>query len=213
MDERKVTAVIPALNEQDTILEVLKGIKPYVDEVVVVDDGSTDRTAEIARAEQVTVLSNGKNLGYEQSIDRGFKLAAQNGATVLLTFDGDGQHNPEDIPKIVEPILRGESDIVVGARPHYPRITEHLFAVIAMKKAGIRDPLCGLKGYHVKVYQDIGCFDRNRSVGVQFIFSAKEKGYRILQHDVLINQRKDESRFGKSLEANWKIFKAILKTM
>jgi len=213
MGEQKITAVIPALNEEETILDVLRGVKPYVDEIIVVDDGSIDRTAQIAQAEKVTVLSNGRNIGYERSIDRGFKLAAQNGATVLITFDGDGQHNPEDIPRIVEPILRGESDIVVGARSHYPRIMEHLFAIIAKKKANIKDPLCGLKGYHVKVYKDIGCFDTNLSIGVEFIFSAKKKGYKILQRDVSINERKDVSRFGRSIEANWKILKAIVKTL
>lgn len=213
MGEQKITAVIPAFNEEETISDVLRGIKPYVDEVILVDDGSTDKTAEIAQQENVTVLSNGKNRGYGQSIDHGFRLAVKNGATILLTFDGDGQHNPEDIPKIVEPILKGESDIVVGARPCYPRITEHLFAIIAKKKANIKDPLCGLKAYHVNVYKDIGCFDRNSSIGVQFIFSAKKKGYRIIQREVSINKRKDISRFGRSVEANWKILKAIVKTM
>lgn len=213
MGKQKITAVIPALNEEETISDVLKGIRPYVDEVILVDDGSTDKTAEIAQRENVTVLSNGKNVGYEQSIDRGFALGVARGATILLTFDGDGQHNPKDIPGIIEPILKGEADVVVGARPHYPRITEHLFAIIARKKAGIEDPLCGLKAYCVDVYKDIGYFDKNSSIGVQFIFDAKKKGYRIAQRKVSIKERKDISRFGRSIVANWKILKAIVRTI
>ena len=213
MNEQKIIAVIPALNEESTIAQVLNGVKSYVDEVILVDDGSTDQTAVIARSLGVFVLSNGTNLGYESSIDRGFSKAAERGATILLTFDGDGQHDPADIPRIVEPIARGEADVVTGIRPQYPRITEHLFALIAKRKANIWDPLCGLKAYHVKVYKDLGFFDRKSSIGVQFVFSAKKKGYRIAQIPISIQKRKDDSRFGKSIEANWKILKAIVKTI
>ena len=213
MGEQKIIAVIPALNEEKTIAQVLNGVKSYVDEVILVDDGSTDKTAEIARGLGVVVVSNVTNLGYEPSINRGFSLAAENGATILLTFDGDGQHHPADIPKIVDPIIRGEADVVVGMRSRYPRVMEHLFAVIAKRRANIRDPLCGLKAYHIKVYRDIGYFDRNSSIGVQFVFNAKKKGYRVAQRPISINQREDESRFGKKLEANWKILKAIVKTI
>jgi len=213
MDEVKITAVIPALNEENTIQDVLRGVKKYVDEVILVDDGSTDQTADIARRENIIVLSNGENRGYERSLNRGFEQAAGNGASIVLTFDGDGQHNPEDIPNIVEPIINGEADVVTGVRAKYPRITEHLFAMIAKRKANITDPLCGLKAYHIKVYKDIGYFDRNSSIGVQFVFSAKKRGYRIIQRAVTINQREDTSRFGRKVEANWKILKAIIKTI
>lgn len=213
MDKPKVFAVIPALNEENTIAQVLRGVKNYVDEIILVDDGSTDKTAEIAREMDVIVILNERNLGYEPSINRGFSLAAEKNATVILTFDGDGQHDPVDIPKIVDPILKGEADVVVGMRPHYPRVMEYLFAIIAKRKANIRDPLCGLKAYHVKVYKDIGFFDRISSIGVQFVFSAKKKGYRIEQRPISIQKRKDDSRFGKSIKANWKILKAIVKTI
>lgn len=213
MDEQKIIAVIPALNEERTILDVLRGVKQYVDEIILVDDGSMDKTAEIARQEKVVVLSNNENKGYERSIDCGFALAAERGATIILTFDADGQHSPDDIEKIVEPILKGHADVVVGMRGSYPRITEHLFAMIAKRKANITDPLCGLKAYHINVYNDIGYFDRNSSIGVQFVFSAKKKGYRIVQRAISIKKREDASRFGKRIEANWKIFKAIVKTI
>lgn len=213
MGKHKIVAVIPALNEENTIFQVLRGVKNYVDEVILVDDGSTDQTVEIARREGVTVISNKKNLGYELSIDRGFSQAEKAGATIIFTFDGDGQHDSADIPKLVDPIIKDEADVVVGIRSHYPRIMEHLFAVIAKRKANIRDPLCGLKAYHIKVYKDIGYFDKISSIGVQFVFSAKKKGYRIAQRPISIQKREDHSRFGKSIEANWKILKAIVKTI
>ena len=213
MVEEKVIAVIPALNEEKTISKVIRGVKEYVDEIILVDDASTDKTAFIAQREGAIVLTHKKNQGYDKSIDDGFALAAKRGARIILTFDGDGQHNPEDIPKIVEPILKGEADVVVGKRPHYARITEYLFAVVAKIKANIDDPLCGLKAYHIRVYNDIGYFDRITSIGTQLMFNAKRKGYGVVQKDITLNERVDVPRFGRRVKANLRIFKAIIKTI
>ncbi len=211
MAEKKVIAVIPALNEEKTISKVIRGVKKYVDEIILVDDSSTDRTAIIAQKEGAIVFSHKKNKGYDKSIDNGFALAAKRGATIILTFDGDGQHNPEDIPKIIEPILNGDADVVVGKRPHYARIAEYLFAFVAKIRANIDDPLCGLKAYQINVYKDIGYFDRISSIGTQLIFNAKRRGYRVVQKNITLNERGDVPRFGRRVKANWKIFKAIVK--
>ena len=213
MAEKKVIAVIPALNEEKTISKVIRGVKKYVDEIILVDDASTDKTAIIAQRDGAIVLSHKNNQGYDKSIDDGFVLAAKRGATIILTFDGDGQHNPEDIPKIIEPILNGEADVVVGKRPHYARIAEYLFAVVAKIKANIDDPLCGLKAYHIRVYTDIGYFDRIASIGTQLMFNAKRRGYGVIQKNITLNERVDIPRFGRRVKANLRIFKAIIKTL
>jgi glycosyltransferase involved in cell wall biosynthesis len=210
--DKKITAVIPALNEEDTIRKVLSGLRKEVSEIIVVDDGSKDKTAEIALKEGAIVLSHETNKGYDKSIDDGFALAAKRGTDIILTFDADGQHNPEDIPLLIAPILSGKADLVVGRRPYKARITEHLFAMLSRKKAGIDDPLCGLKAYDIKVYKDIGYFDRLSSIGTELMFRAKKRGYRIMQMDIKLNKREDTPRFGRKLKANWKIFKAIVKT-
>ncbi|MCK5040599.1 MAG: glycosyltransferase family 2 protein [Candidatus Aenigmarchaeota archaeon] len=211
MTKQKIIAVIPALNEEKTISKVIKGVKKYVDEIVLVDDASTDKTKTIAQKDGAIVISHSKNMGYDKAIGAGFILASKRGATIILTFDGDGQHNPEDIPKIISPIIDGKADIVTGKRPHYARITEYLFAFIAKIKIGIDDPLCGLKAYHIDIYNDIGYFDKLSSIGTQLMFNAKKKGYKIVQRNIDINEREDNSRFGEKLKANWKIFKAIVK--
>ena len=213
MAEEKVIAVIPALNEEETILKVIRGVKKYVDEIILVDDASADKTAIIAQREGAIVLSHKKNQGYDKSIDDGFALAAKRGATIILTFDGDGQHNPEDVPKIVEPILDGMADVVVGKRPHYARITEYLFAFVAKIKVNIDDPLCGLKAYHIRVYTDIGYFDKITAIGTQLMFNAKRKGYSVIQKKITLNERGDVPRFGRRVKANLRIFKAIIKTL
>jgi len=211
--EKKVIAVIPALNEEQTISKVIKGVKKYVDEIILVDDASTDKTAIIAQQEGAIVLSHKINQGYDKSIDDGFVLAAKRGATIILTFDGDGQHNPEDIPNVIEPISTGKADVAVGKRPNYARIAENLFAFIAKIKANVDDPLCGLKAYHINVYNDIGYFDRVSSIGTQLMFNAKKRGYRVVQRNITLNERDDIPRFGRRVKANWKIFKAIVKTL
>ena len=211
MAKQKIIVVIPALNEEKTISGVIQGVKQYVDEIILVDDASLDKTPVIARKEGAIVISHKKNRGYDKSIDDGFALAAGRGATVILTFDGDGQHNPADIPRIVAPILKGNADVVVGKRPYHARITEHIFAFIAKMKVGIDDPLCGLKAYHVKVYKDVGYFDEISSIGTQLMFNAKKRGYELVQEDITLNKRIDTPRFGKKIKANWEIFKAILR--
>ena len=213
MDDHKIVMVIPALNEEKTIASVIANIKKYVDAVIVVDDGSTDKTACYAEQQGAMILSHNENHGYDKSIDDGFNLGAQIGATILVTFDADGQHHPEDIPMILEPITTGTADVVVGKRPYHARIAEYLFALIGKIKANIDDPLCGLKAYSIKVYNDVGHFDTIKSIGTQLMFEASKRGYRITQRDITLNSRHDEPRFGTKLIANWKIFKAILKIL
>jgi len=195
-DSQRIVAVIPALNEADTIGRIVGEVKKWVDLVIVVDDHSSDNTSGIAKGVGALVFTNIKNQGYDKTIDKGFELAVENGATIIITFDADGQHNAEDINKIVSPILQGEADLVVGRRPQHARITEYLFAFVAKRKAGIDDPLCGLKAYKVEIYKDVGYFDQMSSIGTQLMFKAKKKGYRIIQKDISLTRRKDISRFG-----------------
>ena len=213
MTEKKVIAIIPALNEEKTISKVINGVKKYVDEIILIDDASMDKTPIIAQKEGAIVFSHKENQGYDKSIDDGFVLAAKRGAMIILTFDGDGQHNPEDIPKIIEPILNGEADVVIGKRPRYARIAEYIFAFIAKIKTNVDDPLCGLKAYHINVYKDVGYFDRISSIGTQLMFNAAKRGYRVTQRSIIINERDDVPRFGKRIKANLKILKAIAKTI
>ena len=213
MGKNKTTIIIPALNEENTILRVIREVKPFVVEIIVVDDFSSDRTAVIARQEGAIVLSHDKNQGYDRSIDDGFVLAAERGAAVIVTFDADGQHKAEDISRFVGLILNNEADVVVGKRPYRPRIAEHLFAFISKIKLNIDDPLCGFKAYHIKVYEDVGYFDRVGSIGTQLVFAAKKRGYKIVQKDIMLNPREDMTRFGYGMKANWKIFKAIMRSL
>jgi hypothetical protein len=113
----------------------------------------------------------------------------------------------------VQPILDGKADLVVGRRPVHARFMEYIFSFFSKIKTGISDPLCGLKAYHVNIYKDIGYFDNISSVGTQLMFKAGKRGYKIIERDIHLNKRIDDPRFGKKIKANYKIFKAIIKTL
>jgi len=102
----KIFAVMPAWNEEQTIEEVLKKTKKHVNEIIVVNDGSTDNTAKIAK-KYATVINNPVNLGAGMSTLRGIFKALEDNADVIILIDSDGQHPPEAIPKFVEKIKEG----------------------------------------------------------------------------------------------------------
>jgi glycosyltransferase involved in cell wall biosynthesis len=112
----KVVAIIPAYNEEKTIREVVTKVKNYVDEVIVIDDGSTDRTYQEAQESGAMVLSHLINRGQGAAIQTGIFYALKNNADVLVTFDADGQFVPEEIPIVIKPILEKKVDVVLGSR-------------------------------------------------------------------------------------------------
>ncbi|WFN35020.1 glycosyltransferase family 2 protein [Methanogenium sp. S4BF] len=116
MQKKTIVTVIPAYNEGITIGSVVLGSLKYSREVIVVDDGSADDTAEIARLAGATVIEHINNQGKAQAIKTGFKAAQDMGAEAVVMIDADGQHNPDEIPIVAAPILSDEADLVIGSR-------------------------------------------------------------------------------------------------
>ncbi len=142
-----ITAVIPAFNEEERIENVLEETSEYVDEIIVIDDNSTDGTAE--RAEKYgKVLKNETNRGYLRSIRRGFEAA---GGDVVVTLDGDGEHDPSFIPKMVALIQNGEADLVFGKRERVPRLSERLISELVGLKVGLEDTGTGFRALKVSL--------------------------------------------------------------
>lgn len=111
-----IVAVLPAFNEAKMIGSVLLALHPYQVKSIVVDDGSTDKTAEIARAAGATVLRSEHNEGKGAALNRGLAHAATLNPDVVVLIDADGQHLPDELPRLVKPILESQADIVVGSR-------------------------------------------------------------------------------------------------
>ena len=114
----KAAVVIPAYNEAATVRDVAQRARALVDTVVVVDDGSTDGTSEQLRGLDVIVLRHDTNRGKADTLWTGFEHALGLGAQAIVTLDGDGQHSPEDIPRLLEAHARYPDRIVVGSRLH-----------------------------------------------------------------------------------------------
>lgn len=112
----KVVAVIPAYNEATRIEKTIAGVKPLVDVVVVVDDGSTDDTAARAKAAGAVVVRHALNRGQGAGLRTGTEAALRLGADIVVHVDADGQHDPSFIPALVVPIKEGKADIVFGSR-------------------------------------------------------------------------------------------------
>ena len=112
----KVIGVIPAWNEATRIGKVIKDVRPFVDGLVIVDDGSKDQTYEVAKASGVVALRHRLNRGQGATLKTGTQAALKLGADVIVHIDADGQHDPAMIKTLAEPIMRGEADVVFGSR-------------------------------------------------------------------------------------------------
>ena len=117
----KLVVQLPALNEEQTVAEVIRRIPrkiPGVDEiiVIVVDDGSTDRTGDLARKEGAILVRHDQPRGVGAAFRSGVQKAAELGADIIVTIDADGQFDPEDIPRLTDPLVQGEVDFVTASR-------------------------------------------------------------------------------------------------
>lgn len=112
----KIIAVVPAYNESKTISAVVKELKERVNGVIVVDDGSSDNTYELAKIGGAVCIRHFLNRGQGAALKTGIDYALSQGADIIITFDADGQHDVADIQALVQPIIEGEADVVLGSR-------------------------------------------------------------------------------------------------
>lgn len=161
----RVLVIIPAYNEGPTIAGVLAGIPEKQNlSVAVIDDGSSDDTAERARAAGARVIRHPFNMGYGVALQTGYKYAASRGFDLVVQLDGDGQHDPSFIAPLIEPILSGEADVAIGSRfligdgyiPTFSRrVGMVLFGFLASWVIGrrITDPTSGFQALSKAAYR------------------------------------------------------------
>lgn len=112
----KISCVIPAWNEEKNIQQVLEKLKGFVDEIIVVDDNSPDKTGDIARANGAIVLRHPINRGQGAALQTGNNYALDHEADIIVHFDADNQFSADEIPSVVAPLIDGQADIVFGSR-------------------------------------------------------------------------------------------------
>ena len=112
----KIIVIIPAYNEEKTIKNVIREAKKYATEIVVIDDASSDSTYQTAIKEGATVYRHLINRGLGGSLGTGIQVALKKNTDIAVTLDADGQHDPDEIPNLIQPILNGKADVVIGSR-------------------------------------------------------------------------------------------------
>lgn len=161
---KRTLAVIPCSNEEAAIGSVILKAKRYVDAVLVVDDGSADDTAKIAKDAGAIVISHNKNLGKSAGIKTGFKYALANGFDYVVTIDGDGQHDPAQIPTVLENVMNNGHDISIGCRfgsdtemPNWRRVGKRVLDYATSFGSGgrITDSQCGFRAFNQKAVNDL----------------------------------------------------------
>ena len=155
-----VVACIPAYDEEKSIGSVVVQASQYVDRVIVCDDGSKDLTSAIAEGLGAVVLRHERNLGKGAALKTAFRYAKGLEPDVVVMLDGDGQHDPSEIPRLVEPILEGVADMVVGSRyiegsrieaPLYRRLGLRFFNKLSSRSgdSGVSDTQSGFRAFSI----------------------------------------------------------------
>ena len=207
---RSSTAIIiPAFNEEKNIGSVILDAKSYGD-VIVIDDFSQDKTKKIAQQLGAKVITHTLNQGYVKALNTGFSFASSLNYDFLITLDADGQHDPDMLLYFQKALEKG-ADCVLGYRDQKQRFSEVLFSVFTKAKWGIFDPLCGMKGYRLDLYLELGYFDKHNLIGTELMLFAAKNRSEIIQVPVKQRSRMGKSRFGGSFSGNFKILKALLK--
>jgi len=183
----KTVAAIPCFNTGGIIGGVVSRASKYVDRVIVVDDGSTDNTAAAATAAGATVITHRRNRGYGGAIISCFEAAKVNGADALVILDGDGQHNPDEIPQILEPVVKGEADFVVGSRflnsgvevPDYRRFGINVITFLFNfgSRTKVTDAQSGFRAYGKNVLDAIVLSESGMPVSVELLVKARRRGF------------------------------------
>ena len=189
-----VVAAIPAYNEEKTIARVVLEAQRFVDKVVVCDDGSSDLTADIAERVGADLVRHEKKLGYGAAIQSLFKWAKRANADIMVTLDGDGQHDPNEIPVLAEPVLKGKADIVVGSRflgeiekkngmPKYRRLGIKVITRLtgAASDKRFSDAQSGFRVYGRRALEDLRLFEDGMGVSVEALIEARKQGLTVAE--------------------------------
>ncbi|MDG6257869.1 MAG: glycosyltransferase family 2 protein [Methanomicrobiaceae archaeon] len=196
-DTADIAVVIPAFNEELVIGTVVLRSKMYVDSVIVVDDGSTDRTSKVAAMAGAKIVRLDENHGKAFALLQGIQKAKEFGFSTVIALDGDGQHNPEDIEAIAQPILNDEADLVIGSRflnvsSHIPfyrlfgQITLNFFTNVG-SKAKTTDSQSGFRALGKSALENMDFISDGYNIESDMIQHFSSRNLRIKEVPIEIN--------------------------
>ena len=164
IENKKILAIIPAYNEEESLGDVIDSLRfetSYID-IVVINDGSTDKTKEIAQSKDVIVINLPFNMGIGVAVQTGYKYAWRENYNIAVQVDGDGQHDPKFINELLKPLLINSADMVIGSRYlekigfqstiiRRIGIRYFCFLIGLLSKSRITDPTSGFRAVNRKV--------------------------------------------------------------
>ena len=194
---------IPAYNEEIKINDVVKKSLPYADKVIVCDDGSTDDTAALAKKAGAIVISHEKNQGYGATISTLFDYCRKNNAEIMVTLDGDGQHNPDQIPDLISVIIKHNVDVVIGSRslkddknlPSYRKtgikiITSTINSATNLK---VTDSQSGFRAYSKEAINLIRPTESGMAVSTEILVKISNNGLSMAEVPITVSYIGDTS--------------------
>lgn len=184
-----ISAIIPALNEEKTVGDLVRDALNYVDEVVVVDDGSTDSTSDVAADAGAEIIKHKYNMGVAKAIVNGFEKGK---GEILITLDADGQHDPADIPNLIEPILNDQADLVLGRRPSISHFSERFITTLTKLKVDCSDASTGFRAIRRRIAEQMKIHG-SCPCGT-FILEANRLGARIAEVPITVRKRREGGR-------------------
>ena len=194
---------IPAYNEEVKINDVVKKALLYVDKVVVCDDGSSDNTVALAKKAGAIVISHKTNQGYGAAISTLFDYCRKNNVEIMVTLDGDGQHNPDQIPDLISVIIKHNVDVVIGSRslkddknlPSYRKtgikiITSTINSATNLK---VTDSQSGFRAYSKTAIDVIRPTESGMSVSTEILLQISNNGLSLAEVPITVSYSGDTS--------------------
>ena len=197
-----LVAIIPAFNEEEALPDVIAKTLKYVDKVIIVNDGSIDKTAEVAIEAGAEVINHSTNLGKGEALKSGFKAVGND--SIIITIDGDGQHNPDEIPDLIKPIIENGADLVNGSRymngpeentPAYRRVGQRVLDIATNISAGITvtDSQSGFRAFSPKSKSCFRFKDTGFGIESEMLVDAAEAGLKIVEVPITVRYDVDGS--------------------
>ncbi len=213
----RILTALPIYNEERHLVDVLEQVRQHADSILVVDDGSSDRTPQLlAKISGIEVVRHFENAGYGAALQTAFNFATANGYDVLVTIDCDGQHEPQLIPQLAATVFPENEepwDIVSGSRyllsnpsdsaaPEERRrinevITAQMNACFGLK---LTDAFCGFKAYRVESLKKFEITELGYAMPLQLWVQAVRHGMRILEYPVPLIYLDEQRSFGGTLD-------------
>ncbi|MFH1651358.1 MAG: glycosyltransferase family 2 protein [Chloroflexota bacterium] len=199
--QQKIIVAMPAYNEGKYIGSIVLQAKKQASLVVVVDDGSADRTAMIAELAGARVVRHGENRGYGSAIQSIFAAAREEDPDVLVILDADSQHNPEEIPRLVDAVNAG-ADVVIGSRekhqeaiPRYRRVGQKVLTTMTTiaSREKLKDTESGFRAYSRKAVKELELRENGMAVSSEIVTAAARKGLIITEVPISVSYSPDSS--------------------